>query len=128
MNKRNVDFLEIPEFIGQERGAITLNGRIEQIAFEAEGKYIAVQETEGGYDYTIYNKDFQGLDGGVYDNPDRSIWEILKDILLEEGLSIRNCRIIDYEELMEKTEKVGQEEIQRILLIVNGINTGQVYL
>lgn len=37
----------------------------EYLAYEVGELYFSIQETEGGYDYSIYDKDYNLLDGGV---------------------------------------------------------------
>lgn len=53
----------------------------QELAFSIEDRYISIQEVYDGYDYTIYGEDFKEIDGGVYDNPDISIYEALHDIV-----------------------------------------------
>ena len=52
-----------------------------ELAFQIADRYITIQETEGGYDYSIMGMDYKEIDGGVYDNPDISIREALNDIV-----------------------------------------------
>ena len=47
--------------------------------------YLAVQTSEDGYDYTIYDKDLHELDGGQLDNPELSMNEARNEILLDFG-------------------------------------------
>lgn len=53
----------------------------QELAFGIEDRYITIQFVDEGYDYTIYDVDGKELDGGVYDNPDISIYEAVKDIV-----------------------------------------------
>jgi hypothetical protein len=85
-------------------------------ACKMENGYFAIQETEGGYDYTFYGEDYQVLDGGMYENPAVPIWEAAEDILTGEELSAEMITI-DYGWLMEKAEEAGQTQIQKIPLI-----------
>ena len=65
-----------------------------------------------GYDYSVFDADYKLIDGGVYDNPDISIYAALKDMLEDFGLSEQDKRIpVDYDELMEKTEAVEREQL-----------------
>jgi len=87
-----------------------------ELAFRIANRFISIQETEGGYDYSIIGTDFKVIDGGVYDNPDVTIREAFNDILedLREdssgngaggNISDRDRLIpIDYDGLMEKVE------------------------
>ncbi len=87
-----------------------------ELAFQIADRYISIQETEGGYDYSIMGLDYKEIDGGVYDNPGIGIKEALNEIV--EDLKIipfdngarGNIRDgdklipIDYDGLMEKAE------------------------
>ena len=84
----------------------------DQMAFSIKDKYVSIQTCTGGYDYSVFDADYRLIDGGVYDNPDISIYAALKDVLEDFGLSEQDKRIpVDYEELMEKTEAVEREQL-----------------
>ena len=85
-----------------------------ELAFQIADRYISIQETEGGYDYSIMGLNYKEIDGGVYDNPGIGIKEAINEIV--EDLKIipfdngarGNIRDgdrlipIDYDGLMEK--------------------------
>ena len=52
-----------------------------ELAFQIANRFISIQETDGGYDYSIMGADYKEIDGGVYDNPNVSIREALNDIV-----------------------------------------------
>ncbi len=91
-----------------------------ELAFQIADRYISIQETEGGYDYSIMGMDYKEIDGGVYDNPDVSIRDALNNIIedLREnpfdngaGGSIGDNDAlipIDYDGLMEKVEEANR--------------------
>ena len=81
-----------------------------QIAYDTGIGFFAIQHTEGGYDYTFYDKDYLEKDGGVYDDPEFTIEEAAGDLLAEEGISIHDCKVMDYEELMECVENAEKEQ------------------
>lgn len=81
-----------------------------QIAYDTGIGFFAIQHTDGGYDYTFYDKDYLEKDGGVYDNPEFTIEEAAGDLLAEEGISIHDCKVMDYEELMECVENAEKEQ------------------
>ena len=84
----------------------------DQMAFSIKDKYVSIQTCTEGYDYSVFDADYRLIDGGVYDNPDISIHAALKDVLEDFGLSEQDKRIlVDYEELMEKTEAVEREQL-----------------
>ncbi len=95
-----------------------------ELAFQIADRFISIQETEGGYDYSIMDADYKEIDGGVYDNPDVSIRQALNDIVedLKENPFDNGARgnirdsdeliPVDYEELMEKVEEADRIEPQ----------------
>ena len=84
----------------------------EQMAFSIKDKFVSIQTCTEGYDYSVFDTDYKLIDGGVYDNPNISIHAALKDVLEDFGLSEQDERIlVDYEELMEKTEAVEREQL-----------------
>ena len=52
-----------------------------ELAFSIADRYMYIQDATEGYDYTIYDSDFTELDGGVYDDPENSIYEALDEIV-----------------------------------------------
>ena len=81
-----------------------------QIAYDTGIGFFAIQHTDGGYDYTFYDKDYLEKDGGVYADPECTIEEAAGDLLAEEGISIHDCKVMDYEELMECVENAEKEQ------------------
>lgn len=81
-----------------------------QIAYDTGIGFFAIQHTDGGYDYTFYDKHYLEKDGGVYDDPEFTIEEAAGDLLAEEGISIHDCKVTDYEELMECVENAEKEQ------------------
>lgn len=82
---------------------------------EGAGRYFAIQTVSDGYDYTFYDNQFRELDGGVYDNPEATLEEAMEDILGDEGLSVADCKVMDYEELQEKANEAEQEKNRKPL-------------
>ena len=101
-----------------------------ELAFQIADRFISIQETEGGYDYSIMGADYKEIDGGVYDNKsnevgfDVSIREALNDIVedLRENPFDNGARgnigdddelmPVDYDGLMEKVEAANRIEPQ----------------
>lgn len=69
-------------------------------------RILAVQTCEDGYDYTLFDGEYQEIDGGQIDNPDLSMIEARKDILESFGLENRELRAMVYDDVMEKAEKI----------------------
>lgn len=89
-----------------------LDNRETGLAYQTENGYFSIQTVSGGYDYTIYNRNFQEIDGGVYDDPDISIHEAMETILKDEMISPAGCKVMDYEGFQEKAEATAQEYLQ----------------
>ncbi len=89
-----------------------------EIAYQIGDQYFTIQTVEDGYDYTFYDKDYLELDGGVYDDPNISISEAMENILEEEGLSIEDANVIDYEEMYAEIEYAEERDWRRYNLNV----------
>lgn len=67
-------------------------------------KILAVQTYEDGYDYTLYDTNYNELDGGQLDNPDLSMIETRKEILESFKLGNRKLHAMVYEEVQEQAD------------------------
>ena len=67
-------------------------------------KILAVQTYEDGYDYTLYDTNYNELDGGQLDNPDLSMIETRKEILESFKLGNRELHAMVYEEVQEQAD------------------------
>lgn len=73
---------------------------------EHSGKYLYVQTGMGGYDYTLYDKEYRELDGGIYSDPELTMRGALEEILAdEERLSIDDCEVIDCGKFLETVDR-----------------------
>ena len=74
-----------------------------ELAFSIGDKYVSIQTCSEGYDYSILDASYNLIDGGVYDNPDISIREALKEIIEDfQNSGVLNSFIltwVDYEYL-----------------------------
>ena len=59
------------------------NEKETQLAYQLEDRIIRIQECDGGYDYSIMDKNYREIDGGVYDDPDADIHYVLLTIAEE---------------------------------------------
>ena len=119
-----IDLGDETEQVLEEMKKSLAGERETELAFQIADRFISIQETEGGYDYSIMGADYKEIDGGVYDNPDISIREALNDIIadlkdnpFDSGIkgNIRdNDELIpiDYDGLMEKVEAADAVEPQ----------------
>lgn len=110
-----------------------------ELAFQIADRYISIQETEGGYDYSIMGMDYKEIDGGVYDNPDVSIREALNDILedLRDNPFDNSARgnicdtdeliPIDYNGLLERVEAADRIEPQESVVAAFKAKTDELF-
>ena len=101
------------------------SGRETEIAISIADRFISIQETDGGYDYSIIGTDYKVLEGGLYDDPNVPIRKALDDIVDDLKTAPRyngaagnigendESVQIDYDELMEKVESANR--IQELL-------------
>lgn len=95
----SISFQEINSFLDLEEISL------DELAYEIDERYFAIQTTEEGYDYSFYDENFRLIDGGVYENSEQSIEEVADILLNEEGWTGDRIRG-DYDELMEKVEEM----------------------
>ncbi|RKJ63615.1 YodL domain-containing protein [Roseburia sp. 1XD42-69] len=95
-----------------------------ELAFQIADRFISIQETDSGYDYSIMNMDYKEIESGVYEKTGVNIQEIADDIVddlrevpFDNGVkgSIGDddeLIPIDYDGLMEKVEAADHIEPQ----------------
>ena len=91
MERIGASYMAEPEIMGDEAAWQVGRNRI-----------LAVQASEGGYDYTLYDGDYRALDGGRVENPDLTMIEVRRDILESFGLERRELRALFSEEVQER--------------------------
>lgn len=72
------------------------------------GEYLHVQTSETGYDYTLYDKNYQLLDGGQLDAPSLSMIAARDEILAlheRKAMDIQDVKLADFEKGKEAAEK-----------------------
>lgn len=86
-------------------------------------KYLFVQTATDGYDYTLYDKEYRELDGGVYSDPNLTFQGALEEILAdEERSSIDDCEVIDCEnflEIVDRAEYFPQKSFEALKDLMN---------
>lgn len=100
---------------------ISENEKETQLAYQLEDRIIRIQECDGGYDYSIMDKNYREIDGGVYDDPGADIYYVLLTITEElkmnpdtngaKGQITMKSKLVplDYEEVV-----MNEEEANRI--------------
>ncbi|MSA01713.1 ImmA/IrrE family metallo-endopeptidase [Lactonifactor sp. BIOML-A3] len=80
-----------------------------ELAIEASDKFLYVQETEEGYDYTVYDSNFHEIDGGVLADEGITIEAVRDNLMNEYGLTGQSHPVdIEYlQEVVEQTEQAA---------------------
>lgn len=125
-------FTEVPEFLLEKVHEQQMD--MDEAAYKLGDRYISIQRTDEGFDYSIYDETYHLLDGGVLEDPDITIGEVLKQITYELKQPVYDAEHdrythtelqgnirqkdmpekVDYDDLMEKADEKGQEEIRAV--------------
>ena len=83
------------------------------VAYEINDGYFYIQTSEDGYDYTLYNKDFTVMDGGIIEvDGYRPVQEVMEEVLAEHGHSISECGVISAEYLQEQSYRAETQRAE----------------
>ena len=97
-------FREVPDFLNlSEERVYTL------LSDGKPGKYLMIQNSEEGFDYSFYDENYKLLDGGIITNTDQPMENTIRDILTDAGFQLTG-RVEDAEVFMEQVaeaEKAG---------------------
>lgn len=91
MERNGASYMAEPEIMGDEAAWKVGRDRI-----------LAVQTCEDGYGYTLYDENYNEIDGGQLDNPEMSMIEARQDILESFDLEQRELRVVIYDDVMEQ--------------------------
>ena len=123
-----------PEMFNVSEQAIYSVREPDEAAYKLGDRYISIQTTDEGFDYSIYDESYHLLDGGVIDDPDTTIKGVLDQITeeLKEPVydakhdrymrteiqgSIRQSDTlvpVDFDDLQEYTAEIGEREINAV--------------
>ena len=83
------------------------------VAYEINDGYFYIQTSEDGYDYTLYNKDFTVMDGGIIEvDGYRPVQEVMEEVLAEHGHSVSECGVISTEYLQEQSYRAETQRAE----------------
>ena len=83
------------------------------VAYEINNGYFHIQTSEDGCDYTLYNKDFTVMDGGIIEvDGYRPVQEVMEEVLAEQGHSISECGVISAEYLQEQSYRAETQRAE----------------
>ena len=74
-------------------------------------KILAIQTCDEGYDYTLFDENYNEIDGGQIDNPDMTMIEVRTVILESFNLEHRELHAMDYEDVMEQAFEVARQAV-----------------
>ncbi len=84
-----------------------------EMAYEINDGYFHIQTSEDGYDYTLYNKDFTVMDGGIVETDKyRPVQEVIEEVLAEHGHSVSECGVISTEYLQEQSYRAETQRAE----------------
>ena len=83
------------------------------VAYEINNGYFHIQTSEDGCDYTLYNKDFTVMDGGIIEvDGYRPVQEVMEEVLAEHGHSVSECGVISAEYLQEQSYRAETQRAE----------------
>ncbi len=86
-----------------------------ELAYKIGDGYLAIHDCDEGFDYSFYDKDYNLIDGGVYDDIELNIYEAIHEVAeFDDGFSIwnrENVEKVDFEDLTEKAENVELSKV-----------------
>lgn len=110
-------FVELEKIQEPEKEGISLTGEQAnvldnhdtELAYKIEPKkgYLFIQtSSEGGYDYTFYDENYREVDGGIYDNGDLSVGEVIDELISEQyGMTLPEPKVIDCEQFLDTVDR-----------------------
>ena len=83
------------------------------VAYEINNGYFHIQTSEDGCDYTLYNKDFTVMDGGIIEvDGYRPVQEVMEEVLAEHGHSVSECGVISAGYLQEQSYRAETQRAE----------------
>lgn len=81
----------------------------QELAFKYPEGYFYIQEATEGFDYSYFDRDFNLLDGGIYEdvNGKNQIGAVARELLNDIKVDISNAQLYDTESLLIKTQEVA---------------------
>lgn len=84
-----------------------------ELAYELPDAYFHIQTCDDGFDYTLYNKDFTERDGGILETDgDKSVQEVMTELLTEFGCNAEEGKVMDAAELREQADMVAEQQAE----------------
>ena len=107
---------DIESEIRREEAAKEFETSKDEVAFKIGNEYLAVQKTDGGFDYTIYDESCRVKDGGVVERPNASIAIVVAELVMCEGFDTSaGVKKVDFEQLAEDAHYAAAAEIENVV-------------
>ena len=86
----------------------------QELAFKYPEGYFYIQKATEGFDYSYFDRDFNLLDGGIYEdiNGVNQIGAVARELLNDIKVDISNAQLYDTDSLLIKTQEVAITKIQ----------------
>ena len=103
-----------------ERNGATYQAEPEIMGDEAAWKVgrdriLALQATDDGYNYTLYDNNFAELDGGQLNNPDLTMIQARTEILDAHSLGKRDLKVLIYDDVLEWADEARKPSVREQL-------------
>ena len=96
-----------------------------ELAFRIADRFVSLQTSSGGYDWYICDESYSELDGGIYDDCDASMLEVLNEVIMDnlkasvnfnntlKGAVLPESMLVpvNYGTLVEQMEEVDIEKV-----------------
>lgn len=103
-------FQEVPEFL---EGMLMPDASLEQAVFRIADRYIEMHQTDGGYDYSVYDAEYKLLDGGLYES-DIGIITAARDVAADLKEPAFNTETEQYERRKIQGEVSAGDRLYRL--------------
>lgn len=103
-------FQEVPEFLEE---MLMPDTSLEQAVFQIADRYIEMHQSDGGYDYSIYDAEYKLLDGGLYES-DIGIITAARDVATDLKEPTFNTETEQYERREIQGEVSAGDRLYRL--------------
>lgn len=103
MERNEAVYMAETEIIGEEAAWKVGKDRI-----------LAIQVCEDGYDYTLFDENYNDIDGGQIDNLAMTMLEARRDILESYHLEYRELHAMVYEDVMEQALRSAESVLEQL--------------
>lgn len=115
----NNEFSEQANDLLEDIATLEVEKYPKELAFQIDEMFLTIHERDEGYDYSIYDKEYNLLDGGIYDDTSLTIQETAHEVAGGQFLHFPLERTegiskVDFTEVTEKADAVESAKIKEI--------------